>query len=141
MGQVLRRFGSTPVSWRRRRLAAIWLEAAVSALWAHFLLVLTVAWVVLALVSDETRFGANPVIAYWGMVIAIVCVAQALLGIWLDRRYDPRIWRFLLWLPLFPLIYWLLLSAAAVGGTLPGAIRRPSGPVTWHVTRTRQPEE
>ena len=24
MGQVLRRFGATPVSWRRRRLAAIW---------------------------------------------------------------------------------------------------------------------
>jgi hypothetical protein len=98
------------------------------------------AWVVLALVSDETRFGANPVIAYWGMVIAIVCVAQALLGIWLDRRYDSRIWRSLLWLPLFPL-YWLLLSPAAGRGTLPGAIRRPSGPVTWHVTRTRQPEE
>ena len=74
------------------------------------------------------------------MVIALVCIAQALLGIWLDRRYDPRIWRSLLWLPLFPLFDWLLLSAAAVRGTLPGALKRPSGPVTWHVTRTRQPE-
>ena len=47
MGQVLRRFGGTPVSWRRRRLAAIWLEAAVSALWAHVFVVMTLIWLVL----------------------------------------------------------------------------------------------
>jgi biofilm PGA synthesis N-glycosyltransferase PgaC len=139
MGQVLRRFGATPVSWSQRRLAAIWLESAVSALWAHAFLLLTVVWLVLALL-DDTRWGANPIIAYWGMVIALVCIAQALLGVWLDRRYDPRIWRSLLWLPLFPLFYWLLLSAAAVRGTLPGALKRPSGPVTWHVQRTRVPD-
>jgi biofilm PGA synthesis N-glycosyltransferase PgaC len=85
MGQVLRRFGGTPVSWWRRRLAAIWLEAAVSAVWAHSFLLLTVVWVVLAF-EHETRWGANPVVAYWGMVIALLCVAQAVLGIWLDRR-------------------------------------------------------
>lgn len=87
MGQVLRRFGATLVSWSRRRLAAIWLEAAVSALWAHAFLALTVVWVALAFLGD-TRWGANPLIAYWGMVIALVCIAQALLGVWLDRRYD-----------------------------------------------------
>jgi hypothetical protein len=91
-----------------------------------------------ALAEGETRWGANPVIAYWGMVIAVVCISQAMIGIWLDHRYDARIWRSLLWLPLFPLVYWLLLSAAAVRGTLPGALRRPTGPVTWHVPRTRQ---
>jgi hypothetical protein len=74
------------------------------------------------------------------MVIALVGIAQALVGIWLDRRYDERIWRSLLWLPLYPLFYWALLSAAAVRGTLPGALRRPHGPVTWHIPRTRQPE-
>ena len=78
------------------------------------------------------RDGANPVVGSWGMVIAFVGISQALIGVLLDRRYDPRIWRSVLWLPLYPLIYRLLLSAAAVRGTLPGALRRPSGPVTWH---------
>ena len=140
MGQVLRRFGGTPVSWRRRRLAAIWFEAAVSAVWAHVFVVMTVLWLVLLVLRHDTSLGANPLIAYWGMVIALVCIAQAVLGVWLDRRYDPRVWRSLLWLPLFPLFYWLLLSAAAVRGTMPGAIRRPSGPVTWHIPRSKQPE-
>ena len=136
MGQVLRRFGATPVSWSRRRLrrdlargrrlGAVGARVPAADRWSGS------CW----RSSDETRWGANPVIAYWGMVIALVCIAQALLGVWLDRRYDPRIWRSLLWLPLFPLFYWLLLSAAAVRGTLPGALRRPSGPVTWHVPRT-----
>ena len=139
MGQVLRRFGATPVSWSRRRLAAIWLEAAVSALWAHFFLVLTVVWLVLAILH-ETRWGANPVIAYWGMVIALVCIAQALLGIWLDRRYDPRIWRSLLWLPLFPLFYWLLLSARPYAGRCPERSSDPRarspGTSREHVSRS-----
>jgi hypothetical protein len=68
--------------------------------WAHAFLALTVVWLALAILG-ETRWGANPVIAYWGTVIALVCIAQALIGVWLDRRYDPRIWRSLLWLPLF----------------------------------------
>ena len=134
MGQVLRRFGATPVSWRRRRLAAIWVEAAMSALWSHLLIGLTIAWIF------WPDFGADPVIAYWGMVIGLVGVAQAFIGVWLDHRYDPRIWRSLLWLPLYPLVYWMLLAAAAVRGTLPGAFKRPVGPVTWHVPRTRQAE-
>jgi biofilm PGA synthesis N-glycosyltransferase PgaC len=134
MGQVLRRFGATPVSWSRRRLAVVWLEAVASAFWAHLLVLLTALWLVAPAV------GANPLIGYWGIVIALVGLAQALVGIWLDRRYDERIWRSLLWLPLYPLVYWALLSAAAVRGTLPGALRRPHGPVTWRVTRTRQPE-
>ncbi|MDA0168263.1 hypothetical protein OJ998_04125 [Solirubrobacter taibaiensis] len=129
---MLRRFGNTPASWSRRRLAATWLEAAASVLWSHLLIVLTVVWIF------APRDGANPVIAYWGMVIAFVDLSQALIGVLLDRRYDTRIWRSVLWLPLYPLIYWVLLSAAAVRGTLPGALRRPSGPVTWHIPRTRQ---
>src|SRR4051812_7722264 len=75
MGQVLRRFGDTPVSWSRRRLAAVWLEAAASAFWAHLLLALTLAWLL------RPEAGANPLIAYWGMVIALVGLAQALVGI------------------------------------------------------------
>lgn len=76
--------------------------------------------------------------AYWGMVIAFVGISQALIGVLHDRRYDTRIWRSVLWLPLYPLIYWVLLPAAAVRVTLPGALRPPSGPVTWHIPRTRQ---
>jgi poly-beta-1,6-N-acetyl-D-glucosamine synthase len=134
-GQVLRRFGNTPVSWRHRRLAAVWLEATLSAFWAHLFIGMTLLWTALLPWGEDV--GANPLVKYWGMVIAIVGVAQAVVGMWLDLRYDHRIWRAALWLPLFPLLYWFLLAAAAVRGTIPGVIRRPTGPVTWHVPRTR----
>src|SRR3954453_14439807 len=96
-----------------------------SALWSHLLIGLTIAWIF------WPGAGADPVIAYWGMVIGLVGVAQAFIGVWLDHCYDPRIRRSLLWLPLYPLIYWMLLSAAAVRGTLWGALKKPVGPVTW----------
>ena len=137
-GQVLRRFGRTPVSWHRRRLAAVWFEATLSAFWAHLFVAMTVVWVVFLVAGEDV--GANPLVRYWGMVIALVGIAQAVVGMWLDLRYDRRIWRAILWLPLFPLLYWILLALAAVRGTLPGAVRTPRGPVTWHIPRT-QPQE
>ena len=74
--------------------------------------------------GDETSLGANPLIAYWGMVIALVCIAQAVLGVWLDRRYDTRIWRSLLWLPLVPAV--LLAAALRGGGARDDAGRDPA---------------
>jgi biofilm PGA synthesis N-glycosyltransferase PgaC len=141
MGQVLRRYGDTPVTWRRRRLAAIWVEAALSAFWAHLFVTFTVLWLLLLLLEGESALGANPIVAYWGVIIALVCIAQATVGLLVDRRYDRRIWRAALWLPLFPMVYWALLAGAAVRGTLPGALRTPRGPVTWHIPRSPAGEE
>lgn len=115
-------------------MAAVWLEAALSAFWANALVTLTVVWLAVLPVSDDV--GANPIIGYWGVIVALVGISQALVGIWLDHRYDRRIWRALPWLPLFPLVYWMLLAAAATRGVLVGALRRPRGNVTWHIDRT-----
>ena len=44
--------------------------------------------------------------------------------------------RYALWIPLYPLLYWMLSAAAAVRGTLPGLLRaRSTAPVTWKQQR------
>ncbi len=75
---------------------------------------------------------------FWGLLIASVLVVQISIGLALDGRYDRSVRRYGLWIPLYPLAYWMLSAAAAVCGTLPGLLRaRSTAPVIWKQQRYR----
>jgi biofilm PGA synthesis N-glycosyltransferase PgaC len=70
-----------------------------------------------------------------------VLVLQISIGLMLDGRYDTSVRRYILWLPFYPLAYWMLSAAAAIGGTLPGLRGHQDKPVTWTQKRYREPGE
>jgi biofilm PGA synthesis N-glycosyltransferase PgaC len=130
LGQVLRRNTHVARRWQLRRMWPVYAEACLSTLWCHLLVVGTVLWAAAFSVGVYT-FGANPIPNFWGMLIACVGVLQVGCGLWLDGRYDTGIRRFRMWIPLYPLVYWILTSLAVFRATLPGLLRKPSGTVTW----------
>lgn len=134
LGQVLRRNIRILRSWRARRLWPIYLEAGLSLLWSNLLLIGVVLWA-LAFSTGVYHFAADPLPDFWGVLIACVGLAQILLGLALDRRHDPTIQRYVLWAPIYPLVYWGLGALAAVRAGVPGFVRKPAGAVTWSVPR------
>lgn len=132
--QVLRRHRGVLVDWKTRRLWPVYVESALSVLWAVCFVALTVIWS-LAYSVGHPPLGASPVPNFWGMAIATICLAQLWTGIWIDRRYDPGIARLLLYTVWYPLIYWAFLSFTAVVA-LPTLFRRPPAqPVRWTTDR------
>ena len=134
LSQVLRRHASVLGDRRRRRLWPVWIEAALSLLWCHLFLLGALLWVI-GLTIGVYDFGSNPVPNFWGMLIVCVGLAQISLGLLLDNRYDEHMLRYLLWAPLYPLLYWALNAGTVVRGTVPGLLRRPDAPVTWSSRR------
>lgn len=130
LGQVLRSHAGVLGSWRKRRMWPVWLEAFGSAVWSHLFFVSAGFWG-LALGADVYGFAGNPIPNFWGLLIASVLVVQISIGLCLDGRYDPAVRRYALWLPLYPIAYWMLTSAASVRAIGPGMLRRPTGAVTW----------
>lgn len=130
LGQVLRAHSGVMASWDKRRMWPVWLEAFGSALWSHLFFASAAFWVV-ALAAGVYGFGGNPIPNFWGLMIASVLVGQISIGLWLDGRYDSTVRRYALWLPIYPIAYWILTSAASVRALGPGMARRPSGAVTW----------
>ncbi len=112
-------------AWRRRRMWPVYLEYLVSVCWAYCM-VLTFALFV------ATRAG-TPLPADWqvhtlmpgwpGTVVALTCLAQTLLALGFDARYDLRLRRNLFWSVWYPLAYWALTAATAAVG-LPRAVLR-----------------
>lgn len=138
-GQVLRRNAVVLTHPRRSTLWLIFMEAVFSGLWAHCFVLLCIVWAVLAVTAGITDYGATPIPAAWGMLVASICAVQIAIGLSLDGRYDRPVMRYFPYAAIFPLVYWLLLSLAAVRATLPGAFSRPKGAVTWTQSRYAVP--
>jgi biofilm PGA synthesis N-glycosyltransferase PgaC len=134
LGQVLRRNSNVLVSWRKRRMWPVWIEGFLSTVWSHLFFVAAAFWTV-ALATGVYGFGGNPIPNFWGLLIASILVVQITIGLTLDGRYDPSVRRYALWIPWYPIAYWILTAAAAVRATAGGLLRDASEPVTWNLDR------
>jgi biofilm PGA synthesis N-glycosyltransferase PgaC len=137
LAQVLRANAGIMRDARARRMWPVWIEGLLSAFWSHLFFLAAAFWV-LALATGVYGFAGDPIPNFWGLLIASVLVVQISIGLMLDGRYDTAVRRYALWMPIYPLAYWMLSAAAAVRGTLPGLVRaRSTAPVTWKQQRYR----
>jgi poly-beta-1,6-N-acetyl-D-glucosamine synthase len=137
LAQVLRDNAGVMLDVRGRRMWPVWIEGLISTLWSHLFFLAAGFWV-LALATGVYGITGNPIPNFWGLLIASVLVVQISIGLTLDGRYDHSVRRYALWIPIYPLAYWMLSAAAAVRGTLPGLLRaRSAAPVTWKQQRVR----
>jgi biofilm PGA synthesis N-glycosyltransferase PgaC len=135
LAQVLRANANVLRSVEARRMWPVWVEGLLSTFWSHLFFVAAGFWIV-ALATGVYGFGGNPIPNFWGLLIASILIVQIAIGLTLDGRYDPSVRRFALWIPLYPLLYWMLSAAAAVRGTLPALLRgTPETPITWKQQR------
>jgi biofilm PGA synthesis N-glycosyltransferase PgaC len=136
LAQVLRLNAGIFKSWKKRRMWPVFVEAALSTVWSHLYFLAALFWVV-ALAAGVYGFAGNPIPNFWGLLIASMLVVQISVGLLLDGRYDPGVRRYALWIPWYPLAYWMLTAAAAVRASAGGLLATPAGPVTWNIDRSR----
>ena len=134
LGEVLRVSGRTLLRRRSYRMWPVALEASLSIVW-YLLLVLGVAFWVLAAAAGVPELGNSPLINHWGIIVVIISILQIVWGVRIDTPNDPGIGRMLWVAPLYPLVYWLFSSMAGVSGAIPGFIRGPRGEVVWDPIR------
>lgn len=111
--EVIMRHWDIFKSWRRRRMAPIYLEQLLSFLWSVCWLILTII-----LVTMEIR-GHYVITEYiWkSQFLSFVCLFQFLIAMWLESAYDKNIFKnawSVIWYPIF---YWyinVLIALAAL---------------------------
>jgi biofilm PGA synthesis N-glycosyltransferase PgaC len=128
--QVLRRHAAVMITWRARRQWPVYVEACLSILWAHCFLAVVLLWAICSWVGVSVP-GVTQFPNAWGMTVATACLAQLLTGVLLDSRYDPTVRRALWIAPLYPLAYWLLMSAVTVRSTVPALLTPQADVARW----------
>ena len=131
--EVLLKYRSIWLDWRQRRLWPIYIEYLLSLFWAYsfWLLIVLAAFQVLfrPLVPIEL---APPIPPLWtGAVLALTCLVQFIVSLYVDYRYEKKFVRYLFWVIWYPFIYWII-NALTIAVALPKCLlegRR--GPATW----------
>jgi len=133
--QVFHKHADVALHWKYRRMWPVFIESALSILWALCFVVLTLIWVASWSIGVPP-VGASPIPNLWGMTIGTLCLLQLLVGTLVDRRYDPGILRFYAYAVWYPLVYWMFLSVTTVL-SLSWLFRRPqAGSVRWNTQRS-----
>jgi biofilm PGA synthesis N-glycosyltransferase PgaC len=112
-------------SWE---LLSIWANYLASILWAYCILGGMALWVVhVAIVPLHPEMPiSNPIPGFWGAVLAVTYLLQAVVSVILDRRFESGVHRAIFWIVWYPLIFWTL-QALTAAVALPKALLRPSG--------------
>ncbi len=136
LAQALARHREIPFRWKMRRMWPIYYESCASILWSWVFVLMTAFWAACKIAGFSPR-GASPFPNFWGMAIATTCIAQLVIGVWVDRRYDPHIMRSTLDAVFYPIIYWMMMAIVTFIYTLPALFRKPPKVQTWRIQRAR----
>jgi biofilm PGA synthesis N-glycosyltransferase PgaC len=125
LGQMLAR--------RRWAMLVIWLNYMASILWAYIAIIGTILWIVDAVVAELHHslpmFSLFP--RAWGTILAFTYLIQTVVSVFVDSRFEPKIWRMVFWIVWYPLVYWIVYAATAVVGLPKAILRRRDLRGTW----------
>ena len=113
---------------RQWRLLPFLLEPLLSLIWAHAMVLVVVLWLAGRILPGP--WGEDPALPLLphgsGAWLALVCLLQFSLSLWLDRPYDRGLGRHLYWMVWYPVVFWLLTLATSVVA-LPRVLARGRG--------------
>ena len=117
------------ILWSRQSygMRPLMLEMIASVTWCYLLALSFVAGLVSHLVMAEQPFSQ----AATGLILGLCCVVQFTAGAIIDRRYDERVMRDLVWSIWYPLAFWLLQFATTIVAYPLVLMRRRGKPATW----------
>jgi len=125
--QVMRK--NIDIFWGQRSygMRLLMLEMIASVTWCYLLAISSLVWLIRHFFMAEQFFP----VATSGFILGVCCVVQFTAGAIIDRRYDERVMRDLIWSIWYPLAFWLLQFATTIVAYPLVLMRRQGTPATW----------
>jgi biofilm PGA synthesis N-glycosyltransferase PgaC len=121
------RHARTVSRWASRRMWPVYVEYWVGVLWCYAFVFTVICWAGTNLLPGRwpASMSVPTLVPQWtGVILAITCLAQFMVGLVIDSVYERRgLLRYLFWAIWYPAIYWLI-SAATTTVAVPRGIRR-----------------
>lgn len=131
--EVLKKHGNIWRHWRQRRLWPVFLENLVSIIWAYCFWGMTFLWLVAALTGPVLGVKPAPPMppAWTGSVLALTCILQFTVSLFVDRSYEKKIFRYLFWIIWYPFMYWMISSFTVIFATPKALFKKKGVRATW----------
>ncbi|MEO6226494.1 MAG: poly-beta-1,6-N-acetyl-D-glucosamine synthase [Thermomonas sp.] len=130
--EVLLRHTTGMLHWNARRMWGVVLEFMFSVVWAYVVSAMILLWLVGMVIPLPEPFHISPLIPRWnGFALGLLCLLQFAVSHWIDRRYEPGVWRNFFWMIWYPLAYWMINMTTMVFAFPKAALRRKGARAIW----------
>ena len=131
--EVLKRHTAVLSDSRTRRLWPLYVDYAMSVVWAFSFVGISAAWIVAKLFQLDLppELTGSPFPGWNGSVAALVCLLQFFVSLAFDKKYDKTLPRYYLWVIWYPLFYWVFSALATVYATPKALLKRKGVRAVW----------
>lgn len=125
--QALLRYLPRVLHWKSRRMWGVCLEYFISILWGYTVLAVVFLWLLSFIITLPDNIVVVSLVPTWpGMVLAMTCLLQFAVSLFLDRHYDKKLFRNYFSMVWYPLVFWIINWLTSVVA-LPNTLIRPTG--------------
>jgi biofilm PGA synthesis N-glycosyltransferase PgaC len=125
--EVLRNHWRELFDLRARRMWIVVAELLSSTIWAYCMAVVFVLWSLGQIVPLAPPFSSATIPPGWsGVLLGTTCLMQFAISLIIDARYEKRLGRVYYWMIWYPMVYWMIQTAASVVA-MPRALLKPKG--------------
>ena len=120
-------------SWRRRRMWGVLLEYIMSTAWAFMFIIVAILWVVGKFIALPEWLAVPSIFppSFWGLTLALACIAQFVTTTIIESRYEPKLWRGLIWMMWYPMIFWYVSMITVFVGFPKALFKKPDEMARW----------
>ena len=131
--EVLKKHRGIWLNWRQRRLWPVYLESTVSVIWSYCFWAMVFLWLFSALFGLSPAVAAAPPLPpkWTGSVLALTCILQFSVSLYVDRSYEKKIFRYLFWVIWYPFMYWMISSFTVIFATPKAIFKRKGQRAVW----------
>ncbi len=113
--EVFARYWPLLLSWKSRRMWLVGIELIVSTIWAYTILAILVLWTIGLILPLNPPFIVSSMLPTWsGVILGATCLIQFGVSLAIDSRYEPALSRYYYWMIWYPMLYWMIHSAATI---------------------------
>ncbi len=126
--EVLKKHVDIWQSWKQRRLWPVYVEYVFTTFWAYSFWILIAMWFGQEIFHLAYPLRLEPPIPpqWTGSILALTCVIQFSVSLYVDNAYDKKFLKYLFWVIWYPFIYWMI-SALAIVVAVPKALLKKRG--------------
>jgi len=130
--EVLLKFKDIFTDVKKRRMWPVYIELVISIVWAYVMCAIFFLWAIGKFVDLPTYLHINTLIPGWsGVLLAMTCLLQFALSLFIDGRYEPNIRHYYYWMIWYPMLFWMLSAATSVVGLPAALIKDRNKRATW----------
>lgn len=125
--EVLKKYGTSLLQWRKRRMWGVVLEHLMSATWAYMVAATIVLWAAgLFLPVPEPLYVRTILPEWYGVLLGFTCLLQFATSLMIDGRYEKGLAPHYYWMVWYPIAFWLINVVSTVVA-VPRALFKPRG--------------